>query len=318
MRHHLRKAGQIYASGGPLETAKSALRYLPIEANNFLFSLRHGDGTRVMGEDWDNLFILDACRYDMFADRIDLAGSLESRISLGSSSEEFMERNFVGEQFHDTVYINANPFIPRLNLDEDTFHAVVDCLGDWDEELETIRPDTVSRAARKAYERYPDKRLIVHFMQPHAPFIGEHGQEMVGGGWTMDHDVEEEPGIWNQLREGQNVPLEMVWEAYNENLDIVLTEIEALLDELDGKSVITADHGNLVGERLGPVPTRRKYGHPYGVHTEELVKVPWFILEGETRREIRREIRSEPAIESDDENISETELEDQLEALGYR
>jgi len=110
----------------------------------------------------------------------------------------------------------------------------------------------------------------------------------------------------------------MVWEAYNENLDIVLTEIEALLDELDGKSVITADHGNLVGERLGPVPTRRKYGHPYGVHTEELVKVPWFILEGETRREIRREIRSEPAIESDDENISETELEDQLEALGYR
>jgi len=82
-----------------------------------------------MGEDWDNLFILDACRYDMFADRIDLAGSLESRISLGSSSEEFMERNFVGEQFHDTVYINANPFIPRLNLDEDTFHAVVDCLG---------------------------------------------------------------------------------------------------------------------------------------------------------------------------------------------
>jgi len=42
----------------------------------------------------------------------------------------------------------------------------------------------------------------------------------------------------------------MVWEAYNENLDIVLTEIEALLDELDGKSVITADHGNLVGERL--------------------------------------------------------------------
>lgn len=314
MRHHLRKARQIYASGGTLETAKSALRYLPIEVNNYLFGLRHENGTRVMCEDWDNLLILDACRYDMFADRIELAGSLESRISLGSSSEEFMERNFAGKQFHDTVYVNANPFIPRLNLDEDTFHAVVDCLEEWDDELETIQPDIVARAAQDAHERYPDKRLIIHFMQPHAPFIGKRGQKMIGGGWTMDDENEGEPGIWNQLRDGQNVPLEMVWEAYNENLDVVLTEVEALLKEINGKSVITADHGNLVGERLGPIPTRRKYGHPYGVHTEELVKVPWFVAEWDTRREIQ----AEPPVESDDDSISETELEDRLEALGYR
>jgi len=59
----------------------------------------------------------------------------------------------------------------------------------------------------------------------------------------------------------------MVWEAYNENLDIVLTEIEALLDELDGKSVITADHGNLVGERLtgsDPPKVRSSIRRPHG------------------------------------------------------
>jgi hypothetical protein len=314
MRHHLRKAKEVYASGGLLRIAKSALRYVPIEVNNLFFRLRHGEGTHVMDEDWDNLLILDGCRYDMFADRVDLPGTLESSISLGSSSEEFMEQNFLGERFHDTVYVNANPFIPRLGLDEETFHAVVDCLSEWDPELQTIRPETVSQAAKTAHEQYPNKRLIVHFMQPHTSFIGDRGRELNAGGWLMDHNVEDDPGIWNRLRDGQDVPLETVWEAYNENLDVVLSEVEELLDDLSGKSVITADHGNLVGERLGPIPTRRKYGHPYGVHTEELVKVPWFVVEGETRREVR----ADPPTESDSEGLSKTELEDRLEALGYR
>lgn len=314
MRHHLEKAKQIYNSGGLIQIVKSAVRYIPIEANNLLFKFRHRDGTHVMNEDWDNLLILDACRYDMFADRIDLGGTLQSRISLGSTSEEFMEQNFVGNQFHDTVYVNANPFIPKLGLDEDTFHTVVDCLKYWDVESQTVRPKPIVKAARDAHDRYPDKRLIVHFMQPHAPFIGERGQKMAGGGWTMDHDVEDEPGIWDQLRNGREVPLESVWEAYSENLDVVLTEVESLIKELDGKSVITADHGNLVGERLGPIPTRRKYGHPYGVHTEELVKVPWFIVEGEARRKIQ----ADPPVENEVNSVSEAKLEDKLEALGYR
>jgi len=314
MRHHLHKARELYASGGLVQTAKSALRYVPIEVNNLQFRLRHGNGTRVMEEDWDNLLILDGCRYDMFTERVDLPGTLEYRISLGSSSEEFMERNFVDEQFHDTVYVSANPFIPKLGLNEETFHMVVDLLDDWDEELQTIRPDIVAEAAREAHKQYPNKRLIVHFMQPHAPFIGELGREMVGGGWTMDHDVENDPGIWNRLRDGEDVPLERVWEAYKENLDIVLEEAEPLLSELNGKSVITADHGNLVGERLSPIPTRRKYGHPYGVHTEELVKVPWFVMQGSDRREVS----ADSPVESNDESVSDEELEDRLEALGYR
>lgn len=312
MRHHLRKAREIYASGGPIQIVKSALRYVPIEANNFFFRLRHGEGTDVMNEDWDNLLILDACRYDMFAERIDLGGTLESRISKGSTSEEFMERNFVGKQFHDTVYVNANPYIPKLDLDKNTFHAVVNCLDDWEAELQTVTPETVARAARDAHEQYSDKRLIVHFMQPHAPFIGERGRKMVGGGWTLDHDVKDNPGIWNRLRDGEDVPLETVWEAYNENLDVVFAEVEPLLGELNGKSVITADHGNLVGERLSPIPTRRKYGHPYGVHTEVLVKVPWFVIDSN----VRREITSEPPVEYD--TVSEETVNNRLQALGYK
>ncbi|WP_226007601.1 hypothetical protein [Natrinema salinisoli] len=302
-----------YSSGGLIQTTKSAIRYLPIECNNLIFRSRYGPGTNVIDEDWDNILILDACRYDMFADRVSFDGRLESRISLGSSSEEFLERNFHSKTCHDTVYVNANPFIPRLDLDQGTFHAVVDCLSEWDHELQTVRPDTVANAARDAASKFPSKRLIIHFMQPHTPFIGELGRNMAGGGWTMDHDVKEEPGIWAQLRDGTaDVDLETVWEAYTENLDVVLAEVTDLLETLDGKSVITADHGNLVGERLSPIPSRRKYGHPYGVHAEELVKVPWFVVDGDTRREVR----PEPPV--DQESVSEETVDERLEALGYR
>lgn len=314
MRHHLRKASELYVSGGFLKTAKSAVRYVPIELNNLAFRLKWGGGVRVMEEDWDNLFLLDGCRYDIFERaEIPVAGSLESRISLGSSSEEFMERNFVGEEYHDTVYVNSNPFIPRLSLDEGTFHAVIDCLGEWDPDLQTVRPDTVASEAKKAFNNFPNKRLIVHFMQPHAPFIGELGRALVGGGWTMDRAVEErEAGIWNQLRDPSNkIDLDKVWEAYEENLRLVLDEVVPLIEAWDGKSVITTDHGNLVGERLSPILTRRKFGHPYGVHAEELVKVPWFI----TDTIQRRKITEDPPIEQT--SVSDDEIGKRLEALGY-
>lgn len=313
LRHHFRKAREILSNEGPLEMAKSAIRFVPVEVNNYAFQLQHGSGTYVMDEDWDNLLILDACRYDMFAAQIGLNGMLESRISLGSSSEEFLERNFDSRTCHDTVYVNANPYIPRLGLDKGTFHAVVDCLKDWDQDLETVRPETVADAARMAHESFPNKRLVAHFMQPHHPFIGETGRDLMGSGLSIDSDGERDPVIWDHLESGSaDVSLETVWTAYEENLNIVLSEVESLLDDLEGKTVITADHGNLLGERLSPIPSRRKYGHPYGVHTPELVRVPWFVCDGSERRDIR----SDPPVES--ERASESEVEKRLEALGYK
>jgi len=311
MWHHLRKAREVYESGGVLEVAGSTMRYLPVEINNLAFRLRQGPGTRIMDEDWDNLFILDACRYDLFSEAASLEGHLESRVSLGSSSEEFLERNFGSESFHDTVYVNANPYIPKLGFDSGTFHAVVDCLGDWDYDLETVRPETVTNAAREANRKFPNKRLIVHYMQPHTPFIGETGRKIGSGGWTMDRDTESLPSVWEQLRAG-DVDSDMAWQAYRENLDLVLEEIQPLLGSFDGKSVVTSDHGNLFGERLSPVPTSRKYGHPYGVHTEELLKVPWFVVDGEQHRTITEE----SPVEQD--SVSNEEVEDRLEALGYK
>ena len=313
MRHHLRRAKHVYNTRGLKEMITTAVQYLPIEINNLVFRARYGSGTRVMEEDWDNLILLDACRYDMFADRVDLDGDLQSRISLGSTSEEFLERNFGDGTFHDTVYVNTNPYVPRLGLDDGTFHAVIDLLEEWDPEFQTVHPETVVEAARDAHAEFPNKRLVVHFMQPHVPFIGEIGKQIPAKGWGSDQVDGELTGktVWQQLRDGSYDDEDLVWKAYYENLDIVISYVDDLLDELSGKTVISADHGNLVGERLYPIVSRGKYGHYYGIYTPELVKVPWFVINADSRREIRSNLPVK------NQTASEEVVEDRLQALGY-
>jgi len=330
MRHHLRRAKHVYETRGPVALLRAAVGYAPIELNNLAFRARYGPGTRVTAEEWDTLVLLDACRYDMFAERADaVAGRvggecrLESRISLGSTSEEFLERNFGDGTFHDTVYVNTNPYLPRLGLDGGTFHAVIDLLSEWDDDLQTVRPETVVEAAQEARDRFPDKRLIVHFMQPHYPFIGETGRGIDARGWRRDGTAGPDGGetdsdsvgaasVWQRLRRGDDLDIDRVRAAYAENLDIALDHAGALADALPGRTVLSADHGNLVGERFRPIPSGRKYGHPYGVYLPELVRVPWFVIEADDRPTIR----SDPPLEQ--RSPSDGNVEDRLRALGYR
>lgn len=276
---------------------------------------RDQKGVKVVEEDWDNLLILDACRYDMFAEQHDLKGELQSRISLGSNSLEFMERNFKGESLLDVVYVTANPYV--FKLEEVEFYRVIDLLDEWDRDLQTVHPESVVRAAKRVHDRYPDKRLIVHFMQPHYPFIGEKGQKLDVRGYYKDVDEhnEEVPSVWDILRDNpagyDNVTEGAVWEAYRENLDLVLSYVADLLESFSGKSVVTADHGNMVGERLYPIPIR-EYGHPRRLYSPPLVKVPWLVIESDERR---RTVAESP--ESDRERNAET-VDSQLRALGYR
>lgn len=93
MYHHLRRAKDSYRDRGAGALFQRAVEYAPIEVNNLIFRARYGEGTNVMSEDWDTLILLDACRYDMFADDASLDGRLESRISRGFTSEEFLDQN---------------------------------------------------------------------------------------------------------------------------------------------------------------------------------------------------------------------------------
>jgi len=279
----------------------------------------------VMDEDWDNLVILDACRFDMFEEvyRSYLEdGTLESRVSVGSTTPEFVEGNFSDEQFHETVYVTANPIYrhdQRYGTDHRCdFYEIVDVwLDDWNEELKTVHPADVTQRAIEAHDDFPNKRLIVHYMKPHFPFIGEFGQTIDHGGIDVGRSValgndtsREEETIWNRIAKGE-VSTKTARRAYTENLELVLEHVSELLNSIGGTTVVTSDHGNFVGEFGWPYPARF-YGHPKQLHHPILVKVPWFRKERRQRREIQADVPHEPT------DVTSDIVADRLEQLGYR
>lgn len=279
------------------------------------------DGSDVMSEDWDNLIILDACRFDMFTDLHQLPGELECRLSKGSNTAEFLEHNFAGGSFPDTVYVTANPQV-NVNLDS-PFHSVVPVWQDgWDEKYRTVRPETMADATREVHDTYPNKRLISHFVQPHYPFIGEQGRELVGDQAGIELSKRQATGesaesehfnVWDLLRRG-TVDVQEIWAAYRENLLLALPHVESLLGELRGRTVVTSDHGNLVGERPKPCPIPyRMYGHPPSVYADHLIKVPWLVSKGTERKAIEAGA-TENGYQSE---TREQDVSDRLRALGY-
>lgn len=294
------------------------LRKWATKANVSYHALAPGDsGELVIDKDWDNLIILDACRFDVFEARYrehDLDGDLSELQSAASQSWEFMEKNFVGRELHDTVYVSANPYTP--GLEEGIFHALHILLDKWDEDWQTVLPETMVQEARKASEAYPNKRLIIHFMQPHYPFIGETGKAINHRGYAGGDSVDSsEPGIWSLLQWGhkgyENVDEETVWKAYEENVNIAIEAAKELASTLTGKTVISSDHGVLIGERMTPIPAKG-YGHKAGLRDSKVTEVPWFEFSNDNRKDIQSD---PPEIHTDvDSNI----VEDRLEAFGYK
>ncbi|WP_415380083.1 hypothetical protein [Halosimplex sp. TS25] len=276
-------------------------------------------GIRVLEEDWDNLVVLDACRYDMLTETGWHADRLESRRSRGSNTPEFLKENFVDRDLLDTVYVTGNPQVD-VHLDGECYQVVSVWESAWDEQLGTVPPAPVTEAAIDAYEQYPDKRIVVHYMQPHYPFVGETARAAIGeqSGAELSRrlaDGKVDPDrdhatVWERLQAGE-LDHETVWSAYVENLELVLPHIETLLEAFTGRTVVTSDHGNMAGERVGPLPFRL-YGHPYGIYTPELVEVPWLIFERGERKQVTAGERSRA-----DESIGD-DADRRLEALGYK
>jgi hypothetical protein len=284
------------------------------------FHLTAGEGVHIVEEDWDNLVILDACRFDIFEEHNTIEGEFSKRRSVASSTPSFLRENFGEEQHHDIVYVTANPQV-NYWLDESQFHAVVNVWDTgWDDQKRTVMPEHMMNATIEALETYANKRIISHFVQPHFPFIGPTAERELGeqGGFATgrarvsdisDPDTSDYPEPWTMLENGA-VDMDTVWDSYVECLTETLPYIKDLVESLQGKTVITADHGNMAGEYAWPFPVRI-YGHPGQILTDELVTIPWLEIDGE-----RREITAEPPNESLSVDV-DADVASRLEELGY-
>lgn len=259
------------------------------------------NGINVFEADWDTMIILDACRYDLFREQIaaSLPGKLEKRQSRGSATPEFIRANFADQQLHDTIYISQNTWFLKL---QDKIDVEL-----YDFQLTPDRPITeTTDAAITAIEESPNKRIVVHYIPPHHPFIGTTADEYLPSYEAQDND------LFEQIQRGQvSISDNRLWHAYKENLNRVLPEVERLLNYIDGKTVVTADHGELFGDICRPIPIA-DYGHHVGLYVDKLVSVPWFIHDSGKRRDIS------PGIPRPSPNVDPEIIDQRLHDLGYK
>lgn len=264
-------------------------------------------GIRFLEADWDNLILLDGCRYDLFKAENTIDGELSAVRSNASSSDEFFEKNIERKKYGDLVYYSANPHIDNIQASFFDLYRLWE--DDWDEETGTVLPGDAVDRVLNTMDDYEDKRIILHLMQPHRPFLGRKTEDFDQSGLSRI-GVQRKPGErpevefwWNRMEAGE-LQYDDIWPLYRETLQVALPHVERLVSELSGKTVVSADHGNAFGED-------ELYGHPSYVHHKKLVTIPWLAIE-----KPRKEIISESAdVDSNQEHYDEAT--DRLEALGY-
>lgn len=261
---------------------------------------RYSFGTNVFEREWDVLVILDACRTDALqelAPEYSFLDDIESIWSVGSTSHEWYVKTFVEdyrEMLAETALISSNPFAEHtlINGEYPPRHPCPFDLTAWRTvstedlayfeltrrhdrpfaDVSTLAPhsttvqdpsyvtDRAIIAGRKDFEK-----VVVHYFQPHRPFI----YNLVRNNVRMT-SLEDEP--YEAGRSGE-ANIDDIWPLYLDNLRLVLDSVQELLKNVDGTVALTADHGELFGEF-------RQYGHFQSIPHPKLKKVPWVEVTG--------------------------------------
>jgi len=203
---------------------------------------------------------------------------VKSMWSVGSTSEEWLSFTFTKQhlsEIQNSVYVTANPHVdavlrhrasipvnialptgprayPTVDAEDFQYLNQVNAYA-FDETLQCVPPRAVTDVAIDAARNRDPDRLIVHYMQPHVPHIGDvHG---------LGADV------FARLQRGEISRIE-AWRSYMENLRLVLQEIELLLSNVDADIVlIRADHRGGFGRY-------RFYSHPFASPLPAIRRVP--------------------------------------------
>jgi len=130
---------------------------------------------------WNTLVILDAMRYDYFENMYNdylTQGRLTKVETADTHTLGWLKKTF--NNYTNAVYISGNPLINSKGVSRegyvarDHFSKIVDVWDDgWNWTLGTTDPEKVTLEAVKHTGQ--EKRLIVHYIQPHAPYYSLTG-----------------------------------------------------------------------------------------------------------------------------------------------
>ena len=233
--------------------------------------------------DWNALIVLDACRADLFQE---LVGQAEPVTSPACHTTLWLKAVAPVLRAKNVMYLTANPIVPHVARANRLELGVQDISQThWGfftaERIPSVHPMSLTAIALEMGQYVIDgHKLVVHYLQPHFPYIGAVPMAVSG-----NHNREDEmskalrtlPNIHEMMQTGQ-LDMERLRVAYKSNLELVWDAARNLIDRLHGKIVVTGDHGELLGEH-GHVGHRLEWAKE-GITWPELTTVPWLELEG--------------------------------------
>jgi hypothetical protein len=282
------------------------------------FERRRPVGRSIWEENWDLCIVLDSARADMLYGAVHQFFSAEKGTawSVGSVTTEWIANTFHErhcDELDNVAYVTANPhsstvfddgqYLTNPNtspvsypdapvVKRDALDGVHEVWRAHATRQGAVGPQTMHDATIEAMRRYD--RVVAHWLQPHEPFIARTAP--VTGGTVLEGDV------WAAMQRGDVEPSK-VWESYEANLLYALTKVEQLLDRVNGRVLVTADHGNAFGDW-------GVYGHPFGWPEPAVRRVPWVLVHATTTDGYK----PDAVLDTHDEAAA---MQDQLSALGY-
>lgn len=266
-------------------------------------------GMNIYEYNWDVLIILDACRVDLFQEFApqhlvyEDIGSVSSIKSIASTTQKWIPRTFgqaPDELVSNTHYVTATGYAEKIQNPDDLYDITHVWRYAKSPDYGLTRPEAVTDAGIEAIREEGSNRVIIHYSQPHAPFlhcVGKYESRAIGS--------EDTQNVWEGLRKGE-FEHNKVWKDYGQNLVRVLDEIKTIVENASGKIVITSDHGNGMGEW-------GVYGHPGWAINSKVRNVPWAIATGKGKKTYT--IKGQSEMETD---VLEPSVEEHLRALGYQ
>jgi hypothetical protein len=261
-------------------------------------------GYRPQDDEWDVLIVIDACRFDLFeevvadheiAEKLD---TVESVYSCATMTQEWVERTLdaAPDSYLEELFVVAGTGHIDAHCDTNRFGGYAPLWEYSHREKLTALPNLLTNETIRAHRQNNSDRLYAHYVQPHAPFlhcVGKYNEQE--GGKTA---------VWRELKRG-NVTKSEVWDDYAQNLRTVLDHVVTVIENVEGKIVITSDHGNLLGEY-------GVYGHPPYLLVPALKRVPYAVAQGERGDDY--EIKDIEEFEG----YERASMEDHLQNLGYK
>jgi len=258
------------------------------------------------------IVLFDACRFDAFEETYSdhYEGSLSKVCTTNTFTKQYQQTTWPDQ--YDLTYVAGGPVISDRNFERSNleyrpsehFSTIVHA---WDrgyeKELGVTPPEAVTEVA---LEKDAD-RMIVHYFQPHAPYIGEKRlresyDTSADNTSKIETRVMSLKKIYEQIEAGK-IDTGNLKAAYYSNLERVMQPAKPLIANVNRPTVITSDHGELLGED-------DRYLHGGPPHPI-LCRLPWLEVSetvGET---------TAPSVKKRTDDTPSKSVEDQLKDLGY-